>query len=132
MKKRAWSPDETDVKIVSALLDLSGPGGALVIRSELAELLKVPVVELDRRLRWLCQVEYLRRERSAPQGYSRYVVVKSASTDDMHNLGLYAKTKSASFDGKSAAEAVARYRKGATIKALMEHYGASYAVVRAC
>lgn len=129
-KRRIWSPDETDVKIVTALLDLSGPHGALVIRGELAEQLKLPVPALGRRLRWLCQVGYLRRERSAPKGYARYIVVKTASEDDRHDLGLYYKAKSFSFDAKRAAEAVQRYRDGATIKELMEHYGASYATVR--
>jgi Helix-turn-helix domain len=131
VKRKLWSPDDTDVLVVQTLLDVSGKHGALVVRSEFAELVKVPVVELAKRLKWLCEIGYLRRERSAPQGYSRYVVVKTATVEDVVDLGLYSRVKSTTFDVRTAREAVQRYKDGASIKELMEHYGASYAVVRA-
>jgi hypothetical protein len=129
-KRRIWTPDETDIRIVQTLVDLSGPNGALVVVGELAEEIKVPIADLAPRLRWMCQVGYLRKGRST-QGYTRYVVVKVPQPGDEHDLGLYsAKSKGNSLGAEQAVEAAVLYEQGTTVRVLMEKYSASYAVVR--
>jgi helix-turn-helix protein len=129
MGKRTWSPDERDIAIVAALTELTGKSDAVFVRSDLAERVCLPVPALVARLRWLCLTGYLRREPSAPQGHARYVVIKEPSKDDVLDRVLYSRASSR-LDPQRASEVVERYRKGATIKDLMEAFTSSYASIR--
>jgi hypothetical protein len=132
VKKRVWSPDDDDIRIVEALSRLSGPDGvANVARGKLPVMLTMAPEELQRRIRLLCKLEYLRCEQSARRGFERFTVLKTPSKGDEVNLGLYGlKSRGTIFTKETVNEAAALYQSGTTIKALMERYNASYEVVK--
>jgi hypothetical protein len=125
-----WVADDRDVAIVEALVAKAGDG---VQRAEFAAEVGLGLSDLERRLRRLERLGYVRGERCRGRR-SRWSVTRMPRLDDEHPVCVYGPGPGGrsvfSLDPQAAPRAAAAYLAGAEVADLAARYATSPDTVR--